>query len=133
VVEGGERSGSLITARLARELGREVGAVPGRVTSPASAGPNALLFDGAHPVRGAQDVLDLLFGAGARAAPAARDPGALDHDLRNVYHAVARGEETIHALTRAGHDLTDAMAALAELELRGFVSRGAGGVYVVSP
>jgi hypothetical protein len=50
-----------------------------------------------------------------------------------VYEAVARGEETLHALTRAGHDLSDAMAALAELELRGFVSRGVGGVYVVSP
>ncbi len=133
VVEGGERSGSLITARLARELAREVGAVPGRVTSPASAGPNALLFDGAHPVRGAQDVLDLLFGAGVRAAPPAREPGALEPDLRAVYAALARGEDTLHALTRAGHDLTEATAALAELELRGFVSRGAGGVYVVTP
>jgi DNA processing protein len=132
VVEGGERSGSLITARLARELGREVGAVPGRITSPAAAGPNSLLFDGAHPIRGAQDVLDLLFGAGVRAVAPARDPGALEPELRDIFEAVASGVDTLHALSRAGRDLTGAMAALAELELRGFVTRGAGGVYLAS-
>jgi DNA processing protein len=132
VVEGGERSGSLITARLARELGREVGAVPGRITSLAAAGPNSLLFDGAHPIRGAQDVLDLLFGAGVRAVAPVRDPEALEPELRDIFEAVASGVDTLHAVNTAGHDLTDAMAALAELELRGFVTRGAGGVYMAT-
>jgi DNA processing protein len=57
VVEGAARSGSLVTARLAREAGRELGAVPGPVTARLSTGPNQLLFDGAHLVRGAEDVL----------------------------------------------------------------------------
>jgi DNA processing protein len=60
VVEAAERSGSLVTARLAREAGRELGAVPGPVTSPASAGPNQLLADGADVVRGATDALAVL-------------------------------------------------------------------------
>jgi DNA processing protein len=49
-----------VTARLAREAGRELGAVPGPVTSPASAGPNQLLADGADVVRGATDALAVL-------------------------------------------------------------------------
>ena len=64
VVEAAERSGSLITARFAEDLGREVAAVPGRVTSRMAAGSNALLYDGANVIRDAADVLDVLFGAG---------------------------------------------------------------------
>jgi DNA processing protein len=60
VVEAAARSGSLITARLAREAGRQLGAVPGPVNSRQSSGPNQLLADGAHLVRGAEDVLALL-------------------------------------------------------------------------
>ena len=66
VVEAAARSGSLITADLAAELGRDLGAVPGPVTSRASAGPNELLAGGACVVRDAQDVLDAMLGAGAR-------------------------------------------------------------------
>src|SRR5204862_359038 len=61
VVEATERSGALLTAAHARALGQRVAAVPGRVTSPLAAGPNALLARGAALVRGPQDVLDLLF------------------------------------------------------------------------
>ncbi len=74
VVEAGERSGSLLTARFAEELGRPVGAVPGRITSPASAGSNALLAAGAYVVRGPQDVLDHLFGIGRRSAAGGGSP-----------------------------------------------------------
>ncbi len=60
VVEGAQRSGSLITANLAADLGRELGAVPGPVHSRASAGTNDLLAGGACLVRGASDVLEVL-------------------------------------------------------------------------
>ena len=60
VVEAAERSGSLITAGVAADLGRDLGAVPGPVTSRASAGPNKLLAGGACMVRDAQDVLDAM-------------------------------------------------------------------------
>jgi DNA processing protein len=69
VVEAAARSGSLITADLAAELGRDLGAVPGPVTSRASAGPNELLAGGACVVRGGQDVLDAMLGAGAPSSP----------------------------------------------------------------
>ena len=54
------RSGSLITARLASEQGREVMAVPGHPTDPRAAGPNKLIMSGASMITCAQDVLDLL-------------------------------------------------------------------------
>jgi DNA processing protein len=132
VVEAGERSGALITARVAREIGRDVGAVPGQVTSPAAAGANALLRDGACFVDGAQSVLDALFGAGARSVPQERRPEELTPVLRILLDEVRHGEGSVAGLV-AGRDVSQVMAALAELELRGYVRRGAGGVYVALP
>ncbi|HZL48333.1 MAG TPA: DNA-processing protein DprA [Solirubrobacteraceae bacterium] len=65
VVEAGERSSTLLAAQVAADLGRDVAVVPGRVTDPGGQGTSALLRDGAHPVGSAQDVLDLIHGAGA--------------------------------------------------------------------
>jgi DNA processing protein len=134
VVEAGERSGSLVTARLARDIGRPVGAVPGRVTTPQAAGSNALLaFGAARVVRGPQDVLDQLYGAGERVArePPRREAPA---ELRPLLAAIAEGHETAAAaLARAGFEPDRGLAALAELELGGFVRRGAGGRFRIAP
>jgi DNA processing protein len=132
VVEGRERSGSLITARLARELGRPVGAVPGRVTSPLAAGPNGLLAGGAATIRGPQDVLDALFGAGVREPSLGARP-ALPGELEQVLSAIGEGHDTVAALGRAGVLPGQALAALSALELTGYVRREAGGRYLVVP
>src|SRR5437763_9092848 len=131
VVEAGERSGSLVTAARARELGRPVGAVPGRVTSPQAAGTNGLLADGACVVRDAQDVLDRLFGAGVRSAVG--DARAeLGPELRKLLAAIADGHDTPAALARAGFAPDQGLRALATLELEGHVRRSAGGRFVVA-
>lgn len=78
VVEAGVRSGSMTVARRAHELGRAVGAVPGPVTSAASAGPHQLLRDGASLVTDAADLLSPRGRDGAsaiRASAASRDSG----------------------------------------------------------
>ncbi|MCW2951405.1 MAG: protecting protein DprA [Conexibacter sp.] len=129
VVEAGERSGSLITATLAAEIGRDVGAVPGLVTSPFAAGTNGLIAEGARLVRGPQDVLEMLFGAEAPQLASARQAEQLPGDLRELLARVAGGMDTVAALTADGVGLDAALAGLAQLELQGHVRRTAGGRY----
>jgi DNA processing protein len=78
VVEAAVRSGSLVTADLAADLGRDLGAVPGPVISRQGAGPNQLLAEGACVVRGAQDVIDALAAGGH--GPTATRSKALSED-----------------------------------------------------
>jgi DNA processing protein len=132
VVEAGARSGSLLTAGYARSLRRPVGAVPGRVTSPYSAGSHWLLAHGAYLVTGPQDVLDQVFGAGIRAA-ATEERAELVPELRALLSAIADGDGTSAALARAGLAPDQALAALATLELAGYVRRGPGGRFSVIP
>ena len=130
VIEAAERSGSLITAELAMRLGREVAAVPGSVMAPGAAGTNALLRDGATLVRGVQDVLDALYGAGGAPAVVRAPRPELEPPLGDILEAVAEGRDTLAALTRGGEaDPLAVRAALTELELRDLVRREPGGRY----
>jgi DNA processing protein len=114
VVEARERSGALITADFALDEGREVLAVPGEITSPLSAGTNALLRLGATPMTGTADVLETLgIEVEARASP--------KHPLLELLPATA--DELVRATGRAPGDIA---AALAELELNGLVGEGEG-------
>jgi DNA processing protein len=130
VVQARERSGSLVTARWAARLGREVGAVPGPAGAPLSEGPHRLLRDGAWLIAGAQDVLDALYGAGTVTVADRRRAG-LDPALTALFDAFADGEQGPAAFGRAGLDADGGLAALASLELAGLVRRGAGGRYTV--
>jgi DNA processing protein len=130
VVEADLRSGSLITAGLAAELGREVAAVPGMVTAPLAAGTNALIADGARLVRDPRDVLELLFGAELPPLPAPAAEPELPADLRALLERIGGGRDTVAALTADGLGVDAVLAGLAQLELRGRVRRGAGGRYV---
>ena len=134
VVEAGRPSGSLITAAFAEDLGRVVAAVPGRVTSRMAAGTNALLQDGARLITGAEDVLDELFGVGARPrGPAGpMDPvveSALEPELRGVLEAVEAGLGVEGIAGRAGLAVREVRAALARLEAAGLVLRDGLGSY----
>jgi DNA processing protein len=128
VVEAAQRSGSLITADLAADLGRDLGAVPGPVNSRTSAGANDLLAGGACLVRDAQDVLDAMLGPGVRRAE--RAGPHLEPALLDALGAVERGGETCDAVA-AELDLggADAASALATLEALGYVTCSRVGVY----
>jgi DNA processing protein len=131
VVEAAERSGSLITAEIAADLGRDIGAVPGPVMSWRAAGTNALLRDGATLVRDTRDVLDAVLGVDDRLPT---DLGAgLDPRLASLLRAVADGRDTLGALSGAPDQANGTLAALTELELLGCLRRVAGGRYVVVP
>ena len=128
VVEAAQPSGSLITAEQAVRLGREVGAVPGRVTSRVARGTNALLAEGAAVIRDAQDVLDRVLGVGARTAH--RDGPTLDEDLARLLAAVEDGAPTPDAAAASvGVAAAEAAVGLARLELLGYLRADPAGRY----
>ena len=131
VVEAAERSGSLITAEVAADLGRDVGAIPGPITSWRSKGTNALLHDGAMLVRGAGDVLDAVVGL-ERASDDDTGAGLSPH-LASIMRAVSGGRDTLAALAGTPDQAQATLGALTELELQGRLRRVAGGRYVVVP
>ncbi len=130
VVEAAERSGSLITAEIAADLGRDVAAVPGPVSAWRARGTNALLRDGAILIRDARDALDGVLGVD-RVAPTI---ATLEPRLRSILAAVADGRDTVGALAGAPDQARPVLSALTELELLGRLRRGPGGRYlIVSP
>jgi DNA processing protein len=128
VVEAASRSGSLITTDLAADLGRDLGAVPGPITSRASAGPNGLLASGAHVVRNAQDVLDAMLGPGCHRLE--RASTGLDPELTVVLEAVEAGETSCDGVAAVtGLSGGVAATALSRLELLGYVTCSSLGSY----
>ena len=125
VVEAADPSGSLITTDFARDLGRSVAAVPGRVTSRVARGTNGLLRDGAVPITGAEDVLDELFGAGMRQVPetAGEPPDPGDPRLARVLAAAERLGSVGAIAEAAGLSSAETRAALGRLEADGYLVR----------
>ena len=124
VVEGAEGSGSLITTKHALELGRDVFAVPGSVTSPLSEVPLAMLRDGARLIRGPDDLLADLGRLDPQTGAAA--PTELSERERAVLDALALQTLPERIAQELKWDLGDTLGALVGLELRGLV-RSVGG------
>jgi DNA processing protein len=128
VVEARERSGALITADFALELGRDVFAVPGEITAARSVGTNNLLRQGAAPLLAVDDVLEAIGLERQPPSPVSVSPGAGE-----LLEALADGPRGADELARAcGWDGARVSAALVELELAGLVS-GTDGVYRCRP
>ena len=126
IVEATTRSGSLITARMAAEQGREVMAVPGPVTSPLAGGCHRLLKNGAALIENADDVL---FAIGYQAAGiTSRPPATPPADLAVLLEFIGPETTTLDRIVGAtGLTPEAASQALVQLELLGFVAAHRGG------
>jgi len=139
VVEAGRRSGALITARFAAEIGKEIFAVPNRVDAPAAAGAHALIRDGATLVETVTDILDA-FPDLAIASPSGEDgPHQASLDLKaNLSPEEARLLEALDddpapvdvLAERSGLAVARLSGALTLLELKGLVRSLPGGRFL---
>ncbi|MFN4134146.1 MAG: DNA-processing protein DprA [Novosphingobium sp.] len=133
VVEAAPRSGSLITARLAAEAGREVMAIPGSPLDSRSHGCNQLIRDGAILVQTPDDVIELLAGFDGRPRSSFREgevPFAIDEDdeAADVAGLLTQAPVAVDELIRqSGASAAAVQMALIELELAGRLQRHAGG------
>lgn len=127
VVEAARDSGSLITARLAAEAGREVFAVPGSIDSPLSKGCHLLLREGARLVESVEDLLEELEPAGARILSRRHDAPSAPHPLLADLGWDPVGVDLLSE--RTGADVAQLSAQLLLLELDGRIERLADGRY----
>jgi DNA protecting protein DprA len=140
VVEAAERSGALITAGLAGELGREVFAVPGRITSPTSRGTHALIRDGARLVGHWSEIVAELGESWRRAIEETPAVGmhltlpaaGSDEERMLGLLSVDEAQHIERLIARAGIDAARAGTALIALELAGWARQLAGQRWVAT-
>lgn len=125
VVEGALKSGSLITARLALDQGKEIYAVPGNINQPGSIGPNSLIEDGAVPIVNPAQIARSL---GLARSGAAADPSGLIGMEKAVYQLIReagtlQADDIVRILNASPDEIA---AAITVLELKGFLKNDCG-------
>ncbi len=134
VLEAGKKSGTLITVDQALEQGKDVFALPGRITDPLSAGCNALIADGARPVTGPDDILEVLTSSGSgsllfaerKKAPPLKEEHAILYALLDEKEPKSFNE----LLLQSGLAMPKLQQALLEMELAGILRQEAQNTYL---
>jgi len=126
IVEAEERSGTLITARLAMEYNRDVLAIPGQIFSPASYGTNILIRDGATPISSAEDILQV-FGIKKLSEETAQNLSKEEQEIVTLLREPLTRDEITHALNI---DTRELGILLSKMELAGIITERAGKIEV---
>jgi DNA processing protein len=131
VVEAAVKSGSLITARLALEYGREVMALPGRIFDEAYQGANRLIKQGAKLVGGTEDIMEACFPNFIRLSRAMSDGIDLNEQEHYIYALLGSGRLHVDELVQQSHMQTGRiLAILTELEMKDVITPFPGGFYM---
>lgn len=126
IIEAEEKSGTLITARLALELGRDIGAVPGTIFSPTAKGPHSLIRDGATPITGKEDLYELLHLQKEDTGEDATLPLDLTSQEKVLLLTLREPLSKDTTLERSGLPLNEFLSACSTLELKGCIEETFG-------
>lgn len=129
VVEAEEQSGTLITARLALELGRDIGAVPGEIFSPTSKGTNMLIKEGAYPITSRSDLFSLLHLREKRSdeetTPSKKE---FEGNEKIIMEILSEPMNKDLLLEKSKLSFTDFLTAFSSLEIDGYLQESFGEV-----
>ena len=128
VIEAEQRSGTLITSRLATDYNRDVFAVPGEIFSPLSAGPNMLIALGATPIHESADIIRALGFAFDEQAKAERDYSGLSEDELAVIEALSSMKYREQLIEELGCSPSEGNILLMKMEIAGLITETAHGV-----
>ncbi len=126
IIEAEEKSGTLITARQALELGKDIGAVPGDIFNPTSYGPLELIRDGAMPITSSNDLRALL---NLPEKNAVRKTNLdLNEQEKSIMDLLREPKEKDILLEESGFELSDFLMTITTLEMKGYIEETFGEV-----
>lgn len=125
VIEAENKSGTLITSRLAVEYNRDVGAVPGPIDSQTSEGPHLLIRMGAALIRNSEDVLELL-GIKPHETPPLIETEDLSESEKKLINILKKPHSKEKLIKKSGFDLNQANEILSVLEVKGLITEELG-------
>ena len=135
IVEAREKSGSLITADIALEQGKDIMAVPGRITDPMSKGCNMLINAGARMVNSPEDVMDQLnLGLRKNISLPDKKYNILAKNEKIVYSTLDSSPKHLDEIVyKTGLPIAEVISILVELEIKGFATQISSNYYGLAP
>jgi DNA processing protein len=132
IIEAEIKSGTLITARLATEYGRDVLTVPGSIFNQTSEGPHMLLTLGAAPIRSSKDILDALHIATLE-SPQMRELRyeQLNNEEKEIVHLLREPMKKDDLLELLNRPLSDTLGTLMMLEIKGIIKEELGEIHLL--